>query len=214
MALDLPPIGNNHSPTGFQDDITHIGAAISRVADQGEDVLLVMHSRGGHCRSDAAQGLRKADREAAGKRGRIVRLVYLCAFAASERMSVFFATNGPDDWIQVNHDICIPMHSEEIFYNDCTAEQIEEAKRDLRPQGTRCFLLPLSYAAWKHMPSTYLVRKNDRGIPLAAQEGLVAQPGAQFEVERCQAGHSPFLSMPDFTAEVVRRAAGENVCGG
>ncbi|KAK5693876.1 hypothetical protein LTR17_024942 [Elasticomyces elasticus] len=207
IPLDLPSIGDTPSPTGFQDDITYIAAAISRVADQGQDVVLVMHSRGGHCGSDAAQGLSKADREAAGKKGGIVRLVYLCAFAAPERMSVFFATNGPDDWVQVNHDICIPMRSEEIFYNDCTAEQIEEAKR----HGTRCFLLPLSYAAWKHMPSTYLVCENDRGIPLAAQEEMVVQLGAQFEVERCQAGHSPFLSMPDLTAEVGRRAAGEKI---
>lgn len=36
-------------------------------------------------------------------------------------------------------------------------------------------------------------------------------PGALFEEERCSAGHSPFLSMPRFTADVIRRAAGEKI---
>ncbi|KAK3074071.1 hypothetical protein LTR53_003783 [Teratosphaeriaceae sp. CCFEE 6253] len=209
--LDLPSIGDNPPLTGYKDDITHIANAISTAADQGQDIVLVLHSRGGHCGSDAAQGLSKADRAAAGKPGGIVRLVFICAFVAPEGLSVWFATNGPDDWQQVDHETVTPMRAGEIFYNDCTPEQIEAASRDIRRQNTNCFLLPLTYAAWKHIPSTYLVCEADQAIPLPAQEAMIAQPGAMFTVERCKAGHSPFLSMPDFTAEVVRRAAGEKV---
>ena len=211
VSLDLPSIGDNPPLTGWKDDITYIAKTIEQAADRGEDIVLVMHSRGGHCGSDAAQGLSRAEREAAGKKGGVVRLVYLCAFAAPEGLSVFFATNGPDDWIKISHETCVPVRNEEIFYNDCTTEQIEAARAAIRPQSTLCFLLPLTYAAWKHIPSTYLVCENDKAIPLAAQEGMIAQPGASFTVERCKASHSPFLSMPDFTAEVVRRAAGETV---
>ena len=211
VPLDLPSIGDDPPLTGWKDDITHVASSIEEAADRGEDVVLVMHSRGGHVGCDAAQGLSKTDREAAGKKGGIVRLVFLCAFAAPEGLSIFFATNGPSKWIDVQQEISRPTREEEIFYNDCTAEQIEEAKRDLKPQSTLCFLLPLTYAAWKDIPSTYLVCENDNAIPLAAQEGMISQPGAKFVVERCKASHSPFVSMPDFTAEVVRRAAGEKI---
>ncbi|KAK0987022.1 hypothetical protein LTR91_010072 [Friedmanniomyces endolithicus] len=209
IPLDLPSVSDNPPLTGWKDDITHIAQTIEQAADRGEDVVLVMHSRGGHCGSDAAQGLSKTDRQQAGKKGGIVRCVFMCAFAAPEGLSVFFATNGPDEWIDVKHTVCSPTRVEEIFYNDCTPEQIEAAKRDIRPQSTLCFLLPLTYAAWKHIPSTYLVCEKDMGIPVVAQEAMILQPGADFTVERCGASHSPFLSMPDFTAEVVRRAAGE-----
>ncbi|TKA37268.1 hypothetical protein B0A54_11253 [Friedmanniomyces endolithicus] len=205
LISDTPPL------TGWKDDITHIAQTIEQAADRGEDVVLVMHSRGGHCGSDAAQGLSKTDREKAGKRGGIVRCVFMCAFAAPEGLSVFFATNGPDEWIDVKHTVCSPTRVGEIFYNDCSPEQIEAAKRDIKPQSTLCFLLPLTYAAWKHIPSTYLVCEKDMGIPVVAQEAMISQPGADFTVERCGASHSPFLSIPDFTAGVVRRAAGEKV---
>lgn len=33
--------------------------------------------------------------------------------------------------------------------------------------------------------------------------------GADITVERCKAGHSPFLSMPEVVVGLVRRAAGE-----
>lgn len=88
---------------------------------------------------------------------------------------------------------------------------IEEAKRHIKPMPSTCFCSAASYAAWKHIPSTYLVCENDNAIPLQAQEMMIGQPGANFTVERCAASHSPFLSMPDFTVDVIRRAAGEKV---
>ncbi|KAK5725439.1 hypothetical protein LTR15_003625 [Elasticomyces elasticus] len=211
VPLDLPSTGDNPPLTGWKDDITHISQTIERVADQGKDVVLVMHSRGGHCGSDGAQGLSKADRVKAGKQGGIVHCVYIAAFAAPEGLSVYFATNGPDDWHDIKRETVLPTRMNEIFYNDCSTEQIEAACEDIRPQSTLCFLLPLTYAAWKHIPSTYLICQKDNAIPVAAQEGMVAQLGASFMVERCSASHSPFLSRPDFTSEVVRRAAGEKV---
>ncbi|KAK3629705.1 hypothetical protein LTR56_017135 [Elasticomyces elasticus] len=211
IPLDLPSIGDEPPITGYKDDITCIAQAIEEHAERGEDVVLVMHSRGGHCGSDAAQGLSKVDREKAGKKGGIVRLVYLCAFAAPEGISIFFATQGPRLWIDVKHRTCKPTRTDEIFYNDCTPEQAETARKDIRPQSTLCFLNPLTYAAWKHIPSTYLVCEKDNAMPLAAQEGMIRQQGANFTVERCSASHSPFISKPDLTAQVVRRAAGENI---
>jgi hypothetical protein len=39
---------------------------------------------------------------------------------------------------------------------------------------------------------------------------MATQPGADMAIEMLKAGHSPFLSMPEETSNVIRRAAGES----
>ena len=99
----------------------------------------------------------------------------------------------------------------EIFYNDCSADVVEEQCKHLKLHSTKASEPKATYTGWKYIPSTYLVCENDMAIPVVAQEAMIGQPGANFTVERCTASHSPFLSMPDYTAEVVRRAAGEKI---
>lgn len=102
--------------------------------------------------------------------------------------------------------------SPHIFYNDCTPEVAEAMAASLTHHSWRCFFSNVTYAAWRDIPSTYLVCENDNAIPGSAQEGLLENtPGHLFEIERCQASHSPFLSMPKETADVIRRAAGEKL---
>lgn len=159
----------------------------------------------------AAEGLGKDQRQKDGKKGGIIRLVYICAFAAPEGVSLFQATGGPDPWITFDGNASRPTRMGEIFYNDCPPDVVEEQSKSLRPHSRAAFETPAPYAGWKHLPSTYLVCEQDMGIPVHAQEAMIAQPGANFTVERCKASHSPFLSMPDFTAQFVRRACGEQI---
>ena len=53
----------------------------------------------------------------------------------------------------------------------------------------------LTRAAWRYIPSTYLVCENDQACPPQYQEMFAANAKAQ--VERCSAGHSPMLSQTD-----------------
>lgn len=72
----------------------------------------------------------------------------------------------------------------------------------------------MTYAAWRHIPSTYLLCDGDNAIPPALQESMVETvkaAGVPITVERCQAGHSPFLSVPEVVVGMIRRAAGEEV---
>jgi hypothetical protein len=62
--------------------------------DAGKDILFIMHSYGGCPGGDAAKGLSKAERKAAGKEGGIIGLVYMCAFVASEGDSVLSKVPG------------------------------------------------------------------------------------------------------------------------
>ncbi|KAI7356456.1 hypothetical protein KC354_g10408 [Hortaea werneckii] len=213
-ALTLPCTGDNPSQDVWKDDIAHIRATIERASDSGRDVVVVMHSRGGLPGGDAVEGMSKADRGQQGKAGGVVHLVYISSFAASEGVSLSDVAGEPAPWIRLTEDksMIYPETAGQVFYNDCPTQVAEEQKKHIRPIPPSVLSAHKArYAAWKHIPSTYMVCEQDNAIPLAAQEALISQPGAQFRVERCSASHSPFLSMPDLTAEVVRRAAGEQV---
>ena len=67
---------------------------------------------------------------------------------------------------------------------------------------------PQTTAAWKELPSTYVVCTQDAAVPPAAQEAMAARAQT---VEHLDASHSPFLSRPDETAEIVALAALERV---
>jgi hypothetical protein len=74
------------------------------IIDSGKEVLLLMHSYGGCPGADAAKGLSKKERQAAGKKGGIVGLVFMCAFVAAEGDSLLSKLPGQkyDPWVIQN----------------------------------------------------------------------------------------------------------------
>ena len=210
-GIDYPSSSPNPTNKNFDPDVKVVREAIARLADQGNDVMVVVHSASGIIAGEAAKGLSKADREKDGNVGGIVRMAYICAFAAPEGVALYDAIGGPAPWHIIEGSTVRSSQEKDIFYNLCPPEVAEEniAQLVLFAKGT--FESKPTYSAWKHIPSTYLVCENDHAIPLAAQEAMISQEGAKFDVVRCSADHSPFLSMPDFTAEFVRRAAGEDL---
>jgi hypothetical protein len=57
------------------------------------------------------------------------------------------------------------------------------------------------------------VCENDQALPLAGQEGMIGMahqmaPTSFDVIERCSAGHSPFISKSEWLAEKLIKAAG------
>jgi pimeloyl-ACP methyl ester carboxylesterase len=75
----------------------------------------------------------------------------------------------------------------------------------------------MTYAGWKHMPSTYVRADGDRGylsptvVDAMLQKAREAVPTSFDVEERTDAGHLFMLSRPEWFADVLRRAAGEKV---
>ena len=57
-----------------------------------------------------------------------------------------------------------------------------------------------SEPAWKSVPSTYVVCTNDRAIPPEAQHWMASRAD---EVVEIHTDHSPFVTRPEFLADVV-----------
>lgn len=99
--------------------------------------------------------------------------------------------------------------SNDIFYNDLPEEKANEWTSKLQYHATGAFFTPQAYSAFKFIPSTYVICELDKAIPAALQEMMATQPGADMVIEKLNAGHSPFLSMPEETSDIIRKAAGE-----
>ncbi|EMC95671.1 hypothetical protein BAUCODRAFT_71724 [Baudoinia panamericana UAMH 10762] len=215
-ALEMPCVCDDPKDKHYSDDYEHVRNALRTLADQGKDIVMVMHSRGGHIGSDACKGFGKAERAEAGHLGGIVHMVYLAAFAIAENESIFTAFGQqPAPFVRITKtsggEISFIINPEHYIYHDCPAEEVKKAIADLRPSAAVTETEPSTFAGWKHYASTYLLCENDQALLPRFQEMFLCQPGAKFNVERCDAGHSPFMSRPDFTAEVVRRACGEKI---
>lgn len=98
----------------------------------------------------------------------------------------------------------------DILYNRCDPKDAEEALDNLGSFPSGPLAVPATYAAHRELPSTYIVCENDNALVLPVQERIIAQ-GGPFYVERCQEGHSPFLSNVDFVVSAIRKAAGEEL---
>ena len=190
-AIDLP---SNDWSSGLADD----AVAVRRALDElGEPTVVVGHSYGGIAVSEAAQ-------DAAG-------IVYLCAFMLDVGESLLDALQHQlPDWIALDEDAGshIPRGAETALYHDCRPEVAANAAARMTRQSVAAIATPQTAAAWKQLPSTYVVCTQDAAVPPAAQEAMAARAQT---VERLDSSHSPFLSRPDETAEIVALAALERV---
>jgi pimeloyl-ACP methyl ester carboxylesterase len=195
-TLDLPSVGAAaDDPGGLSGD----AAAVGRLIDEtGGAAVLCGHSYGGMVVTKAAEG-----------RDDVGRLVYLCAFMPDAGESLVDITRGPAPWIRTLDDGCtLPdlALAADLFYGDCDDETQRRSTDRMRPMPLAPFAEPATEAAWRRIPSTYVVCTQDNAIPVELQRNVFAPRAG--EVVELEASHSPFFSQPDDVAEILARAAG------
>lgn len=190
-VIDLP---SNDGSSGLADDADAVRRALDEL---GEPTVVVGHSYGGIAVSEGAQ-------DAAG-------LVYVCAFMLDVGEALLDALQHQlPDWIALDEAAGshIPRDAERALYADCTPDVAAAATARLTSQSVAAIATPQTAAAWKELPSTYVVCTQDAAVPPAAQEAMAARAQT---VEHLDASHSPFLSRPDEIAEIVALVALERV---
>ena len=76
--------------------------------------------------------------------------------------------------------------------------------KKLQSQPSEGWFDTVTYCGWKEIPSVYLVCENDQLLPLHLQLQWADMAGSK--IEKCSAGHMPFLSIPERVAEVVKNS--------
>lgn len=82
-AVAYPSVGAEPPNKGLYDDAAALRAEIEVHANQGRQVIVVVHSYGGLVGAEAVKGLGYKQRKAEGKTGGVTLLVYLAAFVVS-----------------------------------------------------------------------------------------------------------------------------------
>jgi pimeloyl-ACP methyl ester carboxylesterase len=79
IVVNYPSIGRRDPlpPATMADDAAYTSAVVEKLADAGKSIVMVTHSYGGIVGTESTKDLAKTEREAVGKAGGIVRLLYI-----------------------------------------------------------------------------------------------------------------------------------------
>lgn len=189
-TVDLPSSGSDPAELGdLRDDTRALRAA---VADIDGPVVVVAHSYGGVVASEALADCPN-----------VQQIVFLAALALDEGESVYaIAGRQPEDWWDVHLDEgYVDTRTPEAFYTDCTPKQAREAIARITHQSWASLRDEVTYPAWRHIPSTYVICTEDEALPPASQAVFSARAT---EVRRLHSDHSPMISQPDVLADLLR----------
>ena len=191
VAVGLGSTGDDPAALGDMHSDADLLAAVVDAIDG--PVVAVAHSYGG---IPTTEGLAHAPN--------VVGLVYVTSFQLDVGDSLMSSIGGwAPDWWLFDHDagtmdVARPV---EAFLHDVDAETARWASGAMRRQAIASFRQPLTRAARRTIPSTYVVTTDDAAIPPDLQRAM-AQRSAR--VHELPGSHSPFLSRPDELAGILR----------
>ncbi|MFJ8435452.1 alpha/beta fold hydrolase [Kitasatospora sp. NPDC094019] len=189
VAPELPSCGEAGLPSGsggpgLPEDV----AAVRRVLRAGDEpTVVVAHSYGGIVTAEAAAGI-----------GSVRHLLLVSSYLPEVGQSLSdFGEDGPAPFLDVDPGEGTfgvrPELLVDTFLQDCAPEDQLRAVDHLARQSVHVTAQPVGAAAWRQVPSTYLVCADDRGTPPQRQREFARRAGSVVELD---AGHHPFLSRP------------------
>ena len=196
IAPDLPGHGKDKTPfkevslRSYTDCICEILDALE------EPVILVGHSMGGLIMSQVAEY----------QPDKIKRLIYVAAFVLKNGESILpFIRKDAESLLIHNIIFSKDMSSiglkedaiKDVFYGDCSDEDISRAKSLVAPQSfapikTR---LDITNEKFEQIPRIYIECLNDKAISITMQRKMYAEFSWQ-DVFTMDSSHSPFFSSP------------------
>lgn len=202
-ARGVPSVAPDLPMTTLDADAAVLRAALGGI--QG-DAVVIAHSWGGNVATLGASG-------APGVR----HLIYLAAVlteAGHPSLAPSAIPKGRETMrsaVVIETDTTTEINREAsltVFYPDVEPALARAAAARLRPfQKTGYRVIETdAVAAWRTIPTTYVVCAEDRMIHPDTQREMAAASGA--EVLEWPSSHSPFLSHPDLVADLVARRAG------
>lgn len=97
-TAQLATVGDSHPVKGLSDDVAVVRSLVEGAIGEGNDVVVLAHSYGGKVAGSSLEGLSKAQREAAGLPGGVLRCGYMAAFLLPKGASIMDSMGGPLPW--------------------------------------------------------------------------------------------------------------------
>ncbi|MFJ6073996.1 alpha/beta fold hydrolase [Streptomyces sp. NPDC093065] len=187
-TVDLPSAtADPHGTAGMYDDARVVRRRLDELTRTRGPVTVVAHSYAGLPVTEAAAG---AD---------VSRLIYLAAFQLDVGDSLASIAGGG---LPEGDTGTLPAHEDPRthLYADATDEVARRAAGRLVLQTVKSFSEPLTQAAWKTVPSSYVVCEQDRAVDPAFQKVMAARAGRTYALPT---SHSPFYSVPGRLARLI-----------
>lgn len=107
-CLAHPSMGADPPSKPLEDDINAFHTLLINLADEEKNIIVIAHSYGGVVASSAVDSLSVKARQKLGKRGGVVRFIYLAAFALDKGQSLLGMLGGQFlPWMEV--EVCFPQ---------------------------------------------------------------------------------------------------------
>ncbi|KAG4034364.1 hypothetical protein MFRU_003g03330 [Monilinia fructicola] len=229
LPVQLPSVlvNGSHASNDPAQDTVAIRSLVSHLVEAGQDVIVILHSYAGVPGGDALQGLGKDERVQSGRRGGVLRIIFVMAWIVQEGFKMCeegdYSSFPP--YMHCNTTsrkkagtMSIPSASAiQYFYNDLPHDHAEYYAHTMRPQATSALYHRTTAAAWRTIPTTYILCPLDNVLTDAyARLMLTAaqESGSNIDsIEVCEGAASCCWlgSSADWFAGVLRRAAGELV---
>jgi pimeloyl-ACP methyl ester carboxylesterase len=185
---------------GLLDDARVIRDTVARISGP---VVVVAHSYGAVPTTTAFPGPEN-----------VKRIVYISGFPldAGESMAGLFGGGelteayggadlpyfwGRDHYADGYYEM---LDAENVFYNDLSPQDQKLAVDALTLQSRASVEERLTQAAWRTIPTTYIMDTNDNAVPVEVQKGYAARCQ---RVHHIASSHSPFLSRPAELAAIL-----------
>ncbi len=201
VTFDLPGHGQDKTDISEVTLDLYVQRTCEILAVQEEPVILVGHSMGGLVLSQIANVAKT----------KIQKLVYLAGFLLLNGESLLqFSQNDKENLVAPNvvadeagTSLFFPMEViKDIFYADCSDEDITRAKTLIRPQAIKPVATPLHIPLENAIPRVYIETLQDRVISPAYQKQMYTASPCQ-TVLTLNTSHSPFFSAPETLSKLL-----------
>lgn len=218
ISITLPSTTGRPTAT-FKDDIDAAREAISQETNHGRNVVVLAHSYGGMVGNSAIRGFTQPPGTISSQKpqttGHVIGLILIASGFTLTGLSFldpvfghalpFFRINKETGYAE------LVVSARELFYHDVPAEEAEFWVSQLTTHSVKSLSEggEHAYAGWKDLPTWYIGTIEDHGLPVVAQRiqvGMAREMGGSVEHRELQTSHSPFLSQPEETVDIILEA--------
>ncbi|OTB02555.1 hypothetical protein M426DRAFT_61910, partial [Hypoxylon sp. CI-4A] len=198
--VKLPSIGSSQTPLpGFSDDIATIQSVISRYKDKGQRVIVICHSSGGASDSNAVAGF-----------DNISGVIYLSAFVIPKGKSIAQLGGDSQPWMDGTRVFLRQETLADSIFNDLHSDTQSKWVQEVSHTSASLFEEISKFEPWSEgVPCGYIFCSKNNALPLDSQKDMAARLGPDIVAASVEAGHCPYLSVPDELVDAIVEVEGK-----
>lgn len=219
-SVTLPSTDGDPDAT-FHDDVQAVRDAILSETNQGHNVIVAVHSYGGHVGESALEAVpttKNPGPEPEPTNGKVIGIAMMATGFNLPGKAFMDGLGGqpPPAW-RADAESGLAVFTDdpppaELFYHDLPVPEAEEWSSRLTSQSLKALFEggEYAYAGWKDVPCWFLMTTEDRALPVCVQRmlvGMAREAGGRVEVREVRSGHCPMLAKPEDTASFLVEAA-------